>query len=167
MDFYNSAVLVTPDGSWCEPGRREQSYYDKMHLVMFGEYMPFVKSVPWLQSLSPLCTNYSPGERPKGFMLKNVCLVPNICYETVLPQVIRNQLVTLRQARPQSADPGQRDERRLVLGLERIGAAFGLRGISHGRMPAADGHRREHGHFGLDRWRRPHPGRGAAARNED
>ena len=30
-------------------------------------------------------------------MLKNICLVPNICYESVLPHVIRNQLVTLRQ----------------------------------------------------------------------
>ena len=97
MDYYNSAVLVTPDGRWCEPSRCEQSYYDKMHLVPFGEYMPFVKSMPWLQSLTPLCTNCSPGERPKGLMLKNICLAPNICYETVLPQVIRNQLGKLRQ----------------------------------------------------------------------
>ena len=97
VDVYNSAVLVTPDGRWCEPGRCEQSYYDKMHLVPFGEYMPFVKSMPWLQNLSPLCTSATPGEQPKGFMLKNICLVPNICYETVLPHVIRNQLVTLRQ----------------------------------------------------------------------
>jgi apolipoprotein N-acyltransferase len=94
-DVYNSAVLVTPDGSWCEPGRREHSYYDKMHLVVFGEYMPFVGSFPWLQSLSPLGTSTSPGERPKGLMLKNICLAPNICYETVLPHVIRNHLVAL------------------------------------------------------------------------
>ncbi len=97
LDFYNSAVLVTPDGRWRLPGRCEQSYYDKMHLVPFGEYMPFVKSVPWLQGLSPLCTSDSPGERPKGFMLKDICLAPNICYETVLPHVVRNQLVALRQ----------------------------------------------------------------------
>ena len=96
-ETFNSAVLVTPDGSWCEPGRLEQSYYDKMHLVVFGEYMPFVKSVPWLQSLSPLGTSTSPGEQPKGLMLKDICLAPNICYETVLPHVIRNQLVALRQ----------------------------------------------------------------------
>ena len=32
-ETFNTAVLVTPDGSWCEPGRLEQSYYDKMHLV--------------------------------------------------------------------------------------------------------------------------------------
>ncbi len=76
-----SSNLITTRCTWC----------------VFGEYMPFVKSVPWLQSLSPLGTSASPGERPKGFMLKNICLAPNICYETVLPHVIRNQLVALRQ----------------------------------------------------------------------
>ena len=30
-------------------------------------------------------------------MLKDICLAPNICYETVLPHVIRNQLAALRQ----------------------------------------------------------------------
>ena len=122
VDFYNSAVLVTPDGSWCKPGRREQSYYDKMHLVVFGEYMPFVNKCAWLQSLSPLGTSASAGERPKCLMLKNICLAPNICYETVLPQVIRNHLVSYA-GRPGAPDPGQRDQRRLVLGLERVGAA--------------------------------------------
>ena len=97
VEIYNSAVLVTPDGRWCQADRREQSYYDKMHLVPFGEYMPFVKSIPWLQSLSPLCTSDAAGQRPKGFLLKGICLVPNICYETVLPHVIRNQLVALRR----------------------------------------------------------------------
>ena len=103
VDIYNSAVLVTPDGSWCKPGRREQSYYDKMHLVVFGEYMPFVNNFPWLQSLSPLGTSTSPGARPRCLMLKNICLAPNICYETVLPHIIRNHLATLRRAgqRPQ------------------------------------------------------------------
>ena len=96
-EVFNTAVLITPDGSWCQPGRLEQSYYDKMHLVMFGEYMPFVKGLPWLQSLSPLGSSSSPGEKPKGLMLKNICLVPNICYESVLPHVIRNHLVALRQ----------------------------------------------------------------------
>jgi apolipoprotein N-acyltransferase len=96
-EAFNSAVLITPDGSWCKPGRLEQSYYDKMHLVVFGEYMPLVKSLPWLQSLSPLSSSSSWGQRPKGLMLKNICLAPNICYETVLPHVIRDQLVALRQ----------------------------------------------------------------------
>ncbi len=94
--IFNSAVLITPDGKWCEPGRLEQSYYDKMHLVPFGEYMPFVEIVPWLQSLSPLGSSSSSGGKPKGLMLNGICLAPNICYETVLPHVIREQLTTLR-----------------------------------------------------------------------
>ena len=90
-------MLVTPDGTWRQPGRIEQSYYDKMHLVPFGEYMPFVKSMPWLQSLTPLGIGTSPGKQPRAFMFKDICLVPNICYETVLPQVIQNQLAKLPQ----------------------------------------------------------------------
>ena len=96
-ETFNSAVLITPDKSWCEPGRREECYYDKMHLVPFGEFTPFAKSVPWLQSLSPLGSGTTEGQRPKCFKVKNVYLAPNICYETVMPHVIRNQLVALRQ----------------------------------------------------------------------
>jgi apolipoprotein N-acyltransferase len=96
-ETFNSAVLITPDGRWCEPDHIEHSCYDKMHLVPFGEFMPFAKSFPWLQTISPLGAGTTPGEQPKCFMFNNICLVPNICYETVLPYVIRNQLVTLRE----------------------------------------------------------------------
>ena len=65
-ETFNSAVLITPDGKWCEPGRIEQSYYDKMHLVPFGEYMPFAKSLPWLQSLSPLGSEFQSGRAAQG-----------------------------------------------------------------------------------------------------
>ena len=95
MEVYNSAVLVTPDGRWREPERRERSHYDKMHLVPFGEFMPFAKDLPWLQYLSPLGSSTSPGDRAACLMVKDICLAPNICYETVLPQVIRSQLVSL------------------------------------------------------------------------
>ena len=95
-------MLITPDGKWCKPNRLEQFYYDKIHLVPFGEYMPFVKSVPWLQNVSAIGAGSCAGERPKCFRLQrpgknDVFLAPNICYETVLPYVIRDQLVALRQ----------------------------------------------------------------------
>jgi apolipoprotein N-acyltransferase len=101
LEVFNCAALVTPDGRWCEPARLQQLYYDKMHLVPFGEFMPFADTIPWLRSLSPLGPGSRPGKQPKGFKVKNICLVPNICYETVLPYVIRNQLDKL----PQGIEP--------------------------------------------------------------
>ena len=63
----------------------------------FGEYMPFANWLPWLQYLSPLGNGASANDRPACFMVKDVCLVPNICYESTLPHVIRGQLAALRK----------------------------------------------------------------------
>jgi apolipoprotein N-acyltransferase len=96
VNVYNSAVLVTPDGEWIHRPS-DRYFYDKTHLVPFGEYMPFTKWLPWLQYLSPLGNGSSASDRPACFDLKNICLVPNICYESTLPHVIREQLVALRR----------------------------------------------------------------------
>ena len=96
MAIYNTAVLLTPDGRWFhQPPARY--FYDKSHLVPFGEYMPFACLLPWLQYISPLGSGTSSSDRPACFFVKNVCLVPNICYESTLPHVIREQLAALRQ----------------------------------------------------------------------
>ena len=85
QDCRNSAVHVSPDGKVL--GR-----YDKMHLVMFGEYVPFADRFPWLQGLTPLPISITPGERPVAFEMNGVRIAPNICFETVLPHVIRRQI---------------------------------------------------------------------------
>ena len=51
---------------------------------------------------------------------------------------------------------GEPDQRRLVLGFERVGLAPDLRGIPGGRMSKTVLDRRQHGFLGLDRQRRPH-----------
>lgn len=71
--------------------------YDKMHLVMFGEYVPFADRLPVLRYLTPLSTSTTPGKKPVAFAVKGLRFCPNICYESVIPHLIRNQIRTLRQ----------------------------------------------------------------------
>jgi apolipoprotein N-acyltransferase len=87
-ETYNSAAYVSRSGELL--GR-----YDKIHLVMFGEYVPFARRFPWLQRFTPLPSSLSAGWRPEAFELGSLRIAPNICYETVLPHVIRRQVTAL------------------------------------------------------------------------
>jgi len=49
---FNSAFLYTPDG------RQGQKRYDKIHLVPFGEVVPFRKTAPWLHAILMKFTPY-------------------------------------------------------------------------------------------------------------
>ncbi len=46
LEKYNSAILFRPDASSID-------FYHKMHLVPFGEYVPFIDILPWLSVLTP------------------------------------------------------------------------------------------------------------------
>lgn len=99
--YFNSALQVARDGKIL--GR-----YDKMHLVMFGEYVPLEQYLPWLQRFTPMSVSNTPGERPVMFEVagsagagssatsRQVRLAPNICFETVIPHIIRAQVTRLR-----------------------------------------------------------------------
>ncbi len=82
---FNSAVFVDRSGGLL--GR-----YDKTHLVLFGEYVPFANLLPWIQPLTPLPVSLNSGQGPVAFELNGVRLAANICYESVLPHVIRRQV---------------------------------------------------------------------------
>jgi apolipoprotein N-acyltransferase len=89
MRRFNSAVHLSAAGDLF--GR-----YDKMHLVMFGEYIPFADYFTWLYSISPLSMGMTPGTQPAVFQVGDIRVAPNICYESVLPHVIRRQINTLK-----------------------------------------------------------------------
>jgi len=88
MQRFNSAAFVGRDG-------RVLGRYDKTHLVLFGEYVPFGDWLPWIQPLTPLPVSLNEGQGPVAFELRGVRVAPNICYESVLPHVIRRQVLRL------------------------------------------------------------------------
>lgn len=90
---FNSAAFVTRrENRW-----RLSGCYNKMHLVIFGEYIPFARYFPWVYDLTPLSAEVTPGARPVAFEVNGFRITPNICYESVLPDVIRRQVNGLRK----------------------------------------------------------------------
>lgn len=63
-DYYNSAVLISKDGEIVER-------YDKVHLVPFGEYIPFRGVFPFLEDIIPI-EDFSSGKKHTVFSLSNV-----------------------------------------------------------------------------------------------
>jgi apolipoprotein N-acyltransferase len=89
-EHYNSALHVSREGEFL--GR-----YDKMHLVMFGEYVPIVGHYPELNPFRSLCPQVQWGVWPTTLDVGDLSASPNICYESVIPHLIRSHVVMLRQ----------------------------------------------------------------------
>jgi apolipoprotein N-acyltransferase len=87
-ESFNSAACVDRTGKLV-------GTYDKMHLLPFGEYTPLARWIPFLSSMSPITGLASPGAAPSAITVEGVTYVPNICYETVLPHLIRGQIAEL------------------------------------------------------------------------
>ena len=85
---FNSALLLDEQG-------QIQGRYDKMHPVMFGEYIPFGDWIPWLYSLTPLSGGLTSGKAPQVFEIAGLRFAPCICFENTIPHLIRNNVSRL------------------------------------------------------------------------
>ena len=79
---YNSAALISPEGEWL--GR-----YDKVHLVPFGEYVPFRKLFFFAGGLTKQVGDFSRGTSRAPLDAGGVKLGTFICYESVFPDEVR------------------------------------------------------------------------------
>jgi len=69
-----------------------------MHPVMFGEYIPLADWFPFLYRITPLTGGLTTGRRAAAQKLGDFRFAPNICYETVIPHLIRRQMLELKTA---------------------------------------------------------------------
>lgn len=79
---YNSALVVGADGA--RVGR-----YDKIHLVPFGEYVPFKNLLFFARKLTGRVSEFTRGDERKVFRLNGHRYGVFICYEAVFADEVR------------------------------------------------------------------------------
>jgi apolipoprotein N-acyltransferase len=84
--FYNSAFLIREDGSTA-------GVYRKMHLVPWGEYVPFKRMLFFVAPLVEAVSDFSPGQEPVVMPVGSHRISTAICYEIVYPNLVRQFVV--------------------------------------------------------------------------
>ena len=79
---FNSAALVSPAGEWT-------ARYDKVHLVPFGEYLPFPRLFAFAGGLTKEVGGFGTGESRAPLDAGDTRLGVFICYESVFPDEVR------------------------------------------------------------------------------
>ena len=82
IQIFNSVVHADESARMHEP-------YRKIHLVPFGEYLPFEEHLGFLKSLTQGVGQFDPGREYLLFNVKGVQLATLICFEDVFPQYAR------------------------------------------------------------------------------
>jgi len=80
--LFNSAALINPDGGWSDR-------YDKVHLVPFGEYLPFPSLFSFAGGLTKEVGEFGRGTSRKPLNAGDQRLGVFICYESVFPDEVR------------------------------------------------------------------------------
>jgi len=111
LDVFNAALFFNPEGRWA-------GSYHKRQLVIFGEYIPLVRLLPFIKWFTPITGGYTSGERITRFALerptplrlaatnatfrpeaaagapRRVCLAPLICFEDTFAHQVREHVDT-------------------------------------------------------------------------
>jgi apolipoprotein N-acyltransferase len=140
-DAFNAAFLLDPAGHF-------DGVYHKQKLVIFGEYIPLVRWLPFVRWFTPITGGFAAGNEPVQFQINRASgnsgepiielnngspgassrqtanSSPLICYEDMFPQVARGAV------RADTDFPGEPDQRRLVRAERRAMAAHGRRRLS-------------------------------------
>ena len=82
--YFNSAFAISPSGEFVGD-------YRKRRLVIFGEYVPLSRWLPFLRYVTPIDGGFEPGTEPGWFNIRPLNLRAGIliCFEDVFPQAAR------------------------------------------------------------------------------
>ena len=82
---FNSILVFAHDGGLT-------TLYDKLHLVPFGEYLPFKETLDWLglEALTRIRGGFAVGPRPRPLLTIPglPAVAPLICYEAIFPAAV-------------------------------------------------------------------------------
>ncbi len=78
----NSAFLLSPDGNLV-------GKYDKIHLVPFGEYVPFEDILSFVERITTAIGKVIPGDTPVVMPHPKAPISTIICFEAIFPNLVR------------------------------------------------------------------------------
>ncbi len=78
--YFNRAYLLKPEGG-------VPQYYDKVHLVPFGEYIPAKKLLSFIGKLVPGAGDFMAGSSIAPLNLDGIDLGVLICFEAIFPEI--------------------------------------------------------------------------------
>ena len=81
-EIYNGAILV-------EPKKSIEQEYRKIHLVPFGEHIPFDRYIPLFRKIDVGGGEYSPGNEYTVFETRGLKFSCLICFESIFPELSR------------------------------------------------------------------------------
>ncbi|MBI2440774.1 MAG: apolipoprotein N-acyltransferase [Lentisphaerae bacterium] len=81
--YFNSAFLYRPGGAVPQT-------YAKRHLVLFGEYLPFERWLPFLRVLTPVEESFTAGKEATVFRLGSRAFAVLICFEDTVARLARD-----------------------------------------------------------------------------
>lgn len=88
-NYYNSGFLFSPDGELA-------ATYRKRRLVIFGEYVPLEKWLPFMKWFTPIEGGFTPGPGPVPFKMESLHAEasPLICFEDAFPHYAREHVAS-------------------------------------------------------------------------
>jgi apolipoprotein N-acyltransferase len=117
--YYNSSFLFDTNGVIIEE-------YDKCHLVLFGEYVPFHEVVDIVNAMTPVMESFSPGKTNTVFRVPQIGAPFSslICFEDTMPYLARRSVrngarLLINQTNDAWFDPSAASRQHMILSVFR------------------------------------------------